>query len=125
LKRVFERLYGVQHNSDCTCLFICLFRRYLSITANYSEEWEKWWKNPEQVSLNIPSWLRQGDHGGWKSWKSWKISYFLNGARKAGKPVLFSDREARKAGITTFEILENLLRLFLEWFKKDLLFSVK
>ncbi|KAF4010432.1 hypothetical protein G4228_001761 [Cervus hanglu yarkandensis] len=24
---------------------------YLSITANYTDQWEKWWKNPEQVSL--------------------------------------------------------------------------
>eukprot|EP00795_Rhopilema_esculentum_P014790 gene14790-5897_t len=24
---------------------------YLSITANYTEHWEKWWKNPEQVRL--------------------------------------------------------------------------
>ena len=22
---------------------------YLSITANYTSDWEKWWKNPEQV----------------------------------------------------------------------------
>lgn len=22
---------------------------YLSITANYTDEWEKWWKNPNQV----------------------------------------------------------------------------
>ena len=27
---------------------------YLSITANYTDQWEKWWKNPEQVSS---SWL--------------------------------------------------------------------
>ncbi|KAG7478203.1 hypothetical protein MATL_G00078100 [Megalops atlanticus] len=24
---------------------------YLSITANYTEQWEKWWKNPKQVEL--------------------------------------------------------------------------
>ena len=24
---------------------------YLSITANYTNEWEKWWKNPDQVQL--------------------------------------------------------------------------
>ncbi|XP_069003046.1 methionine--tRNA ligase, cytoplasmic isoform X1 [Embiotoca jacksoni] len=24
---------------------------YLSITANYTENWEKWWKNPQQVEL--------------------------------------------------------------------------
>ncbi|XP_029187944.2 methionine--tRNA ligase, cytoplasmic-like isoform X2 [Acropora millepora] len=24
---------------------------YLSITANYTKEWEKWWKNPQQVTL--------------------------------------------------------------------------
>jgi hypothetical protein len=23
---------------------------YISITANYTDEWEKWWKNPEEVS---------------------------------------------------------------------------
>lgn len=23
---------------------------YLSITANYTDQWERWWKNPEQVS---------------------------------------------------------------------------
>ena len=23
---------------------------YLSITANYTPEWEKWWKNPQEVS---------------------------------------------------------------------------
>ena len=26
-------------------------RSYLSITANYTTEWEKWWKNPEHVKL--------------------------------------------------------------------------
>ena len=25
--------------------------RYLSITANYTDEWEKWWKNPDNVTL--------------------------------------------------------------------------
>ncbi|CAB4001240.1 methionine--tRNA ligase, cytoplasmic-like, partial [Paramuricea clavata] len=24
---------------------------YISITANYTDQWEKWWKNPEHVSL--------------------------------------------------------------------------
>lgn len=24
---------------------------YISITANYTDEWEKWWRNPEQVKL--------------------------------------------------------------------------
>ncbi|CAH2224459.1 methionine--tRNA ligase, cytoplasmic [Pelobates cultripes] len=24
---------------------------YISITANYTDQWEKWWKNPEQVQL--------------------------------------------------------------------------
>lgn len=24
---------------------------YVSITANYTKEWEKWWRNPENVSL--------------------------------------------------------------------------
>lgn len=39
------------------CLFVCLwccillffFHRYLSITACYTDQWEKWWKNPQQV----------------------------------------------------------------------------
>ena len=22
---------------------------YISITANYTDDWEKWWKNPEEV----------------------------------------------------------------------------
>ena len=22
---------------------------YISITANYTDDWEKWWKNPEDV----------------------------------------------------------------------------
>jgi len=42
--------------------------------------------------------LVQGDHGDWNSWKS---SNLLNGARK---PVLFSDRETGKAGISTFDV---------------------
>lgn len=28
---------------------------YLSITANYTSEWEKWWKNPQQVTNLNPS----------------------------------------------------------------------
>ena len=24
---------------------------YISITANYTNEWERWWKNPEEVQL--------------------------------------------------------------------------
>ena len=28
-----------------------LFFRYISITANYTDQWEKWWKNPDQVKL--------------------------------------------------------------------------
>lgn len=24
---------------------------YVSITANYTDEWEKWWKNPQQVHV--------------------------------------------------------------------------
>jgi len=27
---------------------------YISITANYTEQWEKWWKNPEQVLSGFP-----------------------------------------------------------------------
>jgi len=33
-------------------------------------------------------------------------------AGKAGKPILFSDREAGKAKISTFKILKKLLQLF-------------
>lgn len=28
---------------------------YLSITANYTDQWEKWWKNPQQVLINHTS----------------------------------------------------------------------
>ncbi|OXB75044.1 UNVERIFIED_CONTAM: hypothetical protein H355_001451, partial [Colinus virginianus] len=36
---------------------------YLSITANYTEQWERWWKNPQQVGLGglaepLQSWFR-------------------------------------------------------------------
>jgi len=55
-------------------------------------------------------------------WKSWKISYFLNWA---GKPILFSDREAGKVGISIFEILKTSSIVFLEWFKKKIFDSVK
>lgn len=24
---------------------------YISITANYTDQWEKWWKNPQNVEL--------------------------------------------------------------------------
>ena len=24
---------------------------YMSITANYTDQWEKWWKNPSQVAM--------------------------------------------------------------------------
>lgn len=27
---------------------------YLSITANYTDDWEKWWKNPNQVTRPPP-----------------------------------------------------------------------
>ena len=26
---------------------------YISITANYTEHWQKWWKNPKQVSCHV------------------------------------------------------------------------
>ena len=26
---------------------------YVSITANYTDQWEKWWKNPKQVYVNV------------------------------------------------------------------------
>ena len=29
------------------------FYRYISITANYTDQWEKWWKNPDQVSIKL------------------------------------------------------------------------
>jgi len=34
------------------------------------------------------------------------------GTGKAGKPVLLSDKEARKAGISTFQILKNFFNCF-------------
>jgi len=55
--------------------------------------------------------LLQDDHEGWKSWK---ISYFLNWAGKAGKAVLYSNREAGKAEISTCEILKNFFNCFFE-----------
>jgi len=42
-------------------------------------------------------------------WESRKISYFFKLGWKAGKPVLFSDREARKAGISTFEKTSSIV----------------
>ena len=46
--------------ADCSPSFFV--SRYLSITANYTGEWEKWWKNPQQVSEkwtgDSPEWLR-------------------------------------------------------------------
>ena len=29
---------------------VLFFLGYISITANYTKDWEKWWKNPEQVT---------------------------------------------------------------------------
>ncbi|XP_015750952.1 PREDICTED: methionine--tRNA ligase, cytoplasmic-like [Acropora digitifera] len=34
---------------------------YLSITANYTKEWEKWWKNPQQVSIGHDGGGGEGD----------------------------------------------------------------
>lgn len=34
---------------------------YLSITANYTDQWEKWWKNPEQVSSSLLACQRPGE----------------------------------------------------------------
>lgn len=36
-------------NNTCT-INLTYFCRYLSITACYTEQWKKWWKNPKQVS---------------------------------------------------------------------------
>lgn len=38
---------------------------YLSITANYTDEWEKWWKNPPQVTYlnHIYDWSPFGTSG--------------------------------------------------------------
>jgi len=47
-----------------------------------------------------------------KARKAGKSAIFLNWAKKAGKPVLFSDREAGKAEISTFEILKNFFNCF-------------
>lgn len=33
---------------------------YLSITANYTDQWERWWKNPEQVSSSWVACLGAG-----------------------------------------------------------------
>lgn len=33
---------------------------YLSITANYTDKWEKWWKNPPQVTNHIYHWSSSG-----------------------------------------------------------------
>ena len=38
---------------------------YISITANYTDQWEKWWKNPEQAS-GMRGWGGRGWGGvGW------------------------------------------------------------
>ena len=34
------------------CYRSVLPSRYLSITACYVDEWQKWWKNPSQVTLH-------------------------------------------------------------------------
>ncbi|KAJ3117230.1 hypothetical protein HDU96_007489 [Phlyctochytrium bullatum] len=61
---------------------------YLSITANYTEEWEKWWKNPEDVSLyqfmgkdNVPF------HTGEKFSKSRGVGVFGNNVAESQIPV--------------------------------------
>ena len=33
-------------------VFVHIYCSYLSITANYTYEWQKWWKNPTQVTLH-------------------------------------------------------------------------
>lgn len=37
-------------NNFFSILFLSL-PSYLSITACYTQQWEQWWKNPEQVKL--------------------------------------------------------------------------
>jgi len=51
--------------------------------------------------------LKYRNKGAGKAGKAGKSAIFLNWTGKAGKPVLFSDREAGKTGISTFEILKN------------------
>ena len=40
------------HSPDL-CLSCCgfPFLRYISITAGYTPEWERWWKSPEDVEM--------------------------------------------------------------------------
>ena len=50
--------HGIRHAQNCVvCVIVQVFYvwydapiGYISITANYTDEWEKWWKNPEQAS---------------------------------------------------------------------------
>jgi len=57
--------------------------------------------------------------------KAEKSAIFSSWTGKAGKAVLFSDRKAGKAGISTFEILKTSSIVFLGWFKKKFLVPLK
>jgi len=52
----------------------------------------------------------QGDHGGLEKLEN--QPFFFNWVAKAGKPVLFSDREAGKTGILNFRNIKIFLQLF-------------
>ncbi|XP_014665917.1 PREDICTED: methionine--tRNA ligase, cytoplasmic-like [Priapulus caudatus] len=54
---------------------------YISITANYTDEWERWWKNPEQVLTR--SCVRQDG----KFSKSRQVGVFGDQARDTGIPA--------------------------------------
>jgi len=83
---------------------------YLSITACYTEEWEKWWKNPSQVQLyqfmgkdNIPfhtvifpsSLLGTGED--WTLLHHVNTTEYLNYENKDGEMVKFS--KSRNIGV--------------------------
>jgi methionyl-tRNA synthetase len=64
---------------------------YISITANYTDDWEKWWKSPDNVELfqfmgkdNVPFHTvvfpatLLGSGGGWTSLKNLSTTEYLN-----------------------------------------------
>jgi hypothetical protein len=40
-----------QHSMAVHSASVAQLCRYVSITANYTPEWEQWWRNPEDVEL--------------------------------------------------------------------------
>lgn len=85
---------------------------YISITGNYTDEWEKWWKNPENIELyqfmgkdNItfhtvifPSTLI-GTEENWTKLKQISTTEYLNYEidPETGKPKKFS--KSRSVGV--------------------------